>query len=157
MENKNGFEVDDSALESFSTFAVRVKEIDKLVGDYLAQRMNVLLRQRYSASGIKNKTGALDRSISVRYDSTSNSIQVGTLIYGVFLSYGVGPKAKGGKVYQIDNWVLNSLNGTPRGGKTFSYEPSYRKFGIKARKWLPSDEALQNIINDFIQEYEQQV
>lgn len=150
----NGIEVDDNSDRIFNSISVRIGKLEDEIGNYIADRLNVLLRRRYNASGIKNRSGALNASLSVRYIASSHSIQVGMLIYGVFLSYGVGPKVKNGKIYKIDDWVLNSLSGTPRGQNTFSYEPSYRTYGIKARKFIPGDEALQAIINDFINEYE---
>lgn len=132
-------------------FAI-IDNLDNEIGTYIAQRLEALMKLRYAASGIKNRTGVLQRSLTVRYNPTNHSIQLGVMMYGIFLSYGVGPKAKNGKIYKIDDWILASMNGSPRGGDRFSYEPSYRKFGIKARKWVPSDEALQLIINDFIKE-----
>jgi hypothetical protein len=142
------FEVTDA---DFS-FGIDPNKLKNRVGNEMANRLQRLLDQRLRSSGLRNRTGALANSLQVRYDSGSNSIEVGVLIYGVFNSYGVGPKVKRGKVYNIDEWVLASLNGTPQGGNKFSYQSDYRQYGIPARKWLPSEEALQGILNDILNE-----
>lgn len=141
--------VDDLLVSMYA----KIDELDQKVGEYMAIRLEALIRQRFAASGIQSKTGALQRSLTVKYNPSDHSIRVGVLIYGVFLSYGVGPAVKNGKIYKLDDWVMAAMNGSPRGGDTFSYEKSYRQYGIKARKWIPGDDALQLIINDFIEEY----
>ena len=79
-------------------------------GQYVARKLQELMIKRYGASGIKNRTGALKDSLVVHYDPKTNQIYLAIKIYGVFLSYGVGPRVRKGKVYNIDDWVLKSLS-----------------------------------------------
>lgn len=132
-----------------------IQGMTQQLGKYVTDRLQHLLKVRLAASGLKVQTGALQRSIVVNYKAypTYVSIEVGCMIYGVFNSFGVGPQVKKGKIYDIPNWILNSLSSQPRGGKTFNYDPNVRTYGIKARKWLPDDQALQNIVDDFYDEY----
>ena len=133
------------------------KSIQDEFGMYISERMNTLLKQRYAASGIRNRTGNLASSIRVSYNVATHSIQMGVIMYGVFLSYGVGPRPKKGRVYDIDEWVLKSMKRSPSGNGQFSYNPSHRKYGLRARKWIISDEALDLIIRDFVKDYELQL
>lgn len=150
MKN-SGIEV-ISTPDSFEAMGTSIASIENEAGMWIAQKLELLLKQRLSASGIKSRTGALYSSVSVQWIPGTQMIQIGVKKYGYFLSWGVGPKAKKGKILDIAQWALNSLPSKPKGGTRFSYNPTYRKWGIPARKWLPDDNALQALVDEFVTE-----
>jgi hypothetical protein len=141
-------------MKALGKFGATDIQVEKDMGDYMARKFQDLIIRRYGASGLKNRTGALRQSLQVRYNAANHTVSLGIMVYGIFNSYGVGPKVKKGKIYDIDEWVRMSMGISQR---KFSYEASYRKYGIRSRKFLPGDNAIEEILEDFLKSYEQTI
>jgi len=142
----------DDILDSFGD----TSNIAKQLGQYVEEQLQSLLVDKFNSSGLQG-TGRLKDSIRVQYDSDASVLTIAMNYYGIYQNYGV----LGYEGFDRGTRDVEAFWGIqPSSGSRFKFSkgaPGWRgmrQYGLMARPFIPSEEDLNTIVQDFIDQFQ---
>jgi hypothetical protein len=119
--------------------------------------------ESYAIAACPSDSGSLVGSIEFAYDDDSQTVQAGMNIYGFFVNFGVlGYLGNDPGVVDIDSvWGIDATSGSQfkfqhkviGGDLPYAVRQSIALNGIKAEKFLPDSNEIQEMVRRFTAEY----
>jgi hypothetical protein len=129
--------------------------IQKSLGEFLETQVRLELQKAISQAGFQG-TGRLRSSVVVTYDENAQTISIGMQDYGIYQNYGVlGYNGYDRGVDDVESfWGI-----VPSSGSKFKYGKGpagwrgMRKYGLRAKKFIPTEADIRTLVEHFIEQY----